>query len=235
MFSVLVNTLTVLVGGTLGCLFSKRFSRRIADAMMLALGVCTLYIGISGMFEGNDPLVLILCSTLGVALGTLLDLDGRIHRLGEWVEGRFRKKKKEGGPSLAEGMVSGSLLFCVGAMTIVGSLNAGFGDHTMLLTKSMLDFVSSMMLATTLGVGILLSSLTVFTVQGGIALLASFLVPYLTEVMIGELTAVGSLIVALIGLQMMGVLKVKVADFLPAILLVPPISYLLSLLPTLIG
>lgn len=232
MFSVLVNTATVLVGGTIGCLLHKGFPKRIADAIMLALGMCTLYIGISGMFEGHNPLVLILSVTLGVAIGTLLDIDGKIHRLGQRVESLFRKEKKEGS-SLAEGMVSGSLLFCVGAMTIVGSLNAGFGDHTMLLTKSMLDLVSSMMLAVTLGVGVLLSSVTVLVVQGAIALLAVVIHPYMTEVMIGDLTAVGSLMVALIGFNLTGILKAKVADFLPALLLTPLFSYLVGQIPAL--
>lgn len=231
MLGVIVNTVAVLVGGTIGCFLKQGFPKRVADAIMLGLGMCTLYIGLSGMFEGNDPLILILSIAIGVAVGTAIDLDGKIHRLGERIENRFRGGKN-GGVSLAEGMVSGSLLFCVGAMTIVGSLNAGFGDHTMLYTKSMLDFVAAMMLAVTYGVGVVLSALTVLIFQGALALLAVFLKPYMTEALIGELTCVGSLMVALIGLNMAKITKAKVADFLPALILVPLFYALLSLLPT---
>lgn len=226
MLGVIVNTVAVLIGGTVGCFLKKGFPKRVAEAIMLGLGMCTLYIGLSGMFEGNDPLIMILSTALGVAIGTALDLDGKIHRFGEAVEHRFRKKKSEDGISLAEGMVSGSLLFCVGAMTIVGSLNSGFGDHTMLYTKSMLDLVAAMMLAVTYGVGVLLSSLTVLVFQGTIALLAVALKPYMTELLIGELTCVGSLMVALIGFNMAKITKAKVADFLPSLLLVPIFYFL---------
>lgn len=231
MLGVIVNTVAVLIGGTIGCFLKKGFPQRVADAIMLGLGMCTFYIGISGMFQGEDPLILILSIAIGAAFGTAIDLDGKIHRLGDRVEKRFRGGKT-GGVSLAEGMVSGSLLFCVGAMTIVGSLNAGFGDHTMLYTKSMLDFVAAMMLAVTYGVGVVLSCVTVFVFQGAIALMAVVLKPYMTDVLIGELTCVGSLMVALIGLNMAKITKAKVADFLPAIVLVPILYYLLGLLPT---
>ena len=231
MLGVIVNTVAVLIGGTIGCFLKKGFPSRVADAIMLGLGMCTLYIGISGMFQGEDPLILILSIAIGVAVGTAIDLDGKIRRLGERVERRFRGERTDG-VSLAEGMVSGSLLFCVGAMTIVGSLNAGFGDHTMLYTKSMLDFVAAMMLAVTYGVGVVLSGVTVLVFQGAIALLAVVLKPYMTDALIGELTCVGSLMVALIGFNMAKITKAKVADFLPAIVLVPILYYLLGLLPT---
>lgn len=232
MLGVLVNTVAVLIGGTVGCFLKKGFPKHVADAMMLGLGMCTLYIGISGMFEGHNPLILILSIAIGVAVGTAVDIDGRIHRLGVAVENKFRGKNPNGGLSLAEGMVSGSLLFCVGAMTIVGSLNAGFGDHTMLYTKSMLDLVAAMMLSVTYGIGVLLSAVTVLVFQGSIALLAVFLKPYMTDILIGELTCTGSLMVALIGLNMAKITKAKVADFLPALLLVPILYYLLGLLPS---
>lgn len=229
MLSVFVNTLTVIVGGAIGCLIKKGFPQKIADAVMFALGMCTVYIGIEGMLNGSNTLILILSTVIGVAIGTLIDLDGKIYRFATAVERRF--KKDSGGPSLADGMVSGSLLFCVGAMTIVGSLNAGFGDHTMLFTKSMLDFVAAMMLAATLGIGVMLSSVTVFVVQGAIAMSAVLLKPYMTEVLIGELTCVGSLMVMIIGLNMAKITKVKVADFMPALVLVPIFYFLCGFIP----
>ena len=229
MLGVIVNTVAVLLGGAIGFLMKKGFPKKTADAILFGIGMCTVYIGLSGMFDGKNPLILILSIASGAAIGTPLDLDGRIHRLATSMEQKFRRTE-EGG-SLAEGFVSGSLLFCVGAMTIVGSLNAGFGDHTMLFTKSMLDFVSAMMLAATLGIGVMLSSVTVLVIQGAIALCAVFLKPYMTAGLIGELTCVGSLMVMVIGLNMAGVTKVKVADFLPALLLTPLFYYLFGLIP----
>ncbi len=225
---MLVNAVAVLVGGGLGCLMKKGFPKRVADAILFGLGMCIVYIGLDGMFGGRQPLVLIVSIAAGTAIGTLLDLDGRIHRLAEGIEARFHR---EGGPSLADGMVSGSLLFCVGAMTVVGSLNAGFGDHTMLFTKSMLDLVSSTMLAVTLGAGVMLSSVTVLVLQGALALLAVVIRPLMSDGLIAELTCTGSLMVAVIGLNMMGLTKAKVADFLPALAIVPLAYWLLGLLP----
>ncbi len=228
MQGVLLNTLTVIVGSVLGCLLKKGLPKRVTDTVMVGLGMCTLYIGISGMLGGRDPLVLILSTAFGAVLGSLIRIDDGIHSLGEKLENKFRKSKD--GVSLSEGAVSGSLLFCVGAMTVVGSINAGFGDNTMLYTKSFLDLVSSTVLASTLGVGVLLSAGFVFIFQGSLALLAEYISPIMTDTLIAELTCVGSLMVALIGLNLMKITKIKVADFLPALLFVPLFSYLISLL-----
>ncbi len=228
MKGVLLNTLTVIVGSILGCLFKKGLPKRVTDAVMIGLGACTVYIGIDGMSGGKNPLVLILSIALGASLGSLLKIDDGIHKLGDALEKKFRKK--EGGVSLSEGAISGSLVFCVGSMTIVGSINAGFGDNTMLYTKSILDLVSSTVLASTLGVGVLLSAVFVFVFQGGLALLAEYIGPLMTDTLIAELTCVGSLMVVLIGLNLMKITKIKVADFLPALLFTPLISYLVGLL-----
>ena len=228
MKGVLLNTLTVIVGSILGCLFKKGLPKRVTDAVMIGLGACTVYIGIDGMSGGKNPLVLILSIALGASLGSLLKIDDGIHKLGDALEKKFRKK--EGGVSLSEGAISGSLVFCVGSMTIVGSINAGFGDNTMLYTKSILDLVSSTVLASTLGVGVLLSAVFVLVFQGGLALLAEYIGPLMTDTLIAELTCVGSLMVVLIGLNLMKITKIKVADFLPALLFTPLISYLVGLL-----
>lgn len=230
MLGVLVNTVAVLLGGLIGCFLKKGFPKRVADAILFALGLCIVYIGIDGMFEGSNSLILIVSIAIGTAIGTALDLDGRIHRAAHHVEARF-KKTDGSGPSLADGMVSGSLLFCVGAMTIVGSLNAGFGDHTMLFVKSALDFVAAMMLSVTLGAGVMLSAITVFLLQGALALLAVFIRPYMGEALIGELTCTGSLMIVIIGLNMAGITKAKVADFLPALVLVPLFYWLFGMIP----
>ncbi len=228
MQGVLLNTLTVIIGSIMGCLLKKGLPKRVTDTVMAGLGMCTLYIGISGMLEGKEPLVLILSVAFGAAIGALIKIDDGIHSLGERIERKLRKGGD--GPSLSEGAVSGSLLFCVGAMTIVGSLNAGFGDSTMLYTKSFLDLVSSTVLASTLGIGVLLSAGFVLVFQGSLALLAEYISPIMTDTLICELTCTGSLMVALIGLNLMKITKIKVADLLPALAFVPLFSYLIGLL-----
>ena len=145
MLGVLVNVVAVLLGGFLGVLFKKGIPQKVEQGVMSALGLCCMVIGIDGALNGMDTLVVIVSMVLGALVGGLLDIDKGVNRLGAWVEHKFQKQ--QGQVSLAEGFVSATLLFCVGAMTVVGSLNSGLrGDHTMLFTKSLLDFCSAMML-----------------------------------------------------------------------------------------
>ena len=219
MLGVLVNTVTVLLGSLIGLLFRKGIPEKIEKAVMTAIALCTLYIGIDGALAGENVLVLIFSMVLGTALGALLDLDGGITRLGNFVERRFRKEE---GVSVAEGFITASLLFCVGAMTIVGSLNAGLrGDNSMLFTKSLLDLCSSMMLAASLGVGVLCSAAFVFLFQGALVLLSQVLAPLLSEAAIAEITCAGSLMIVALGLNLLGLSKIKVANLLPAMLFAP--------------
>ena len=219
MLGVLVNTVTVLLGSLIGLLCRKGIPEKIEKAVMTAIALCTLYIGIDGALAGENVLVLIFSMVLGTALGALLDLDGGITRLGNFVERRFRKEE---GVSVAEGFITASLLFCVGAMTIVGSLNAGLrGDNSMLFTKSLLDLCSSMMLAASLGVGVLCSAAFVFLFQGALVLLSQVLAPLLSEAAIAEITCAGSLMIVALGLNLLGLSKIKVANLLPAMLFAP--------------
>lgn len=216
MLGTWVNTAAVLLGGSIGLLVKKGIPARLNDILMKGLGLCTLYIGISGALAGKDTLKLILSMVLGALIGELLDLDGKIVGLGAWLEGRF--SQKEGSVSLAEGFVSASLLFCVGAMTIVGSLQSGLtGDHQMLFTKSMLDFVAAILFASSLGAGVLFSAVFVLVYQGGITLLAGLAAPYLGEAVIAEMTCVGSVLIIGLALNMLGVTKLKVMNYVPAI------------------
>lgn len=226
MIGVLVNTATVIVGSLLGLLCHGGLPKKLTDAVMVSLGVCVVYIGISGALEGNYPPVAILSMAVGTLLGTLLDLDGKLERFGEFLNRKFRRKNSAGtAPSLAGGFVSGSLVFCVGAMTIVGSFAAGLsGDNSTLFTKAVLDLVSSCMLAATLGIGVLLAAGTVFVYQGALVLLAGVLAPVLTDAAVDELTCVGSLMIICLGLNLMNITKIKVANQLPALVLAPALS-----------
>ena len=226
---VFVNTLTVLIGATIGLLFKKGIPKRLTDAVMIGLGLCTLYIGIDGTLEGQNTLVLIAAMVLGAIVGTLLDIDGAINRLGRWVERRFQGKEED---TVAQGFVTASLLFCVGSMTVVGSLEAGIsGDNTMLFTKSALDLCSSAMLAASLGIGVLCSAAFVLVFQGGLVLLSGLLSPILQNPgLLAEMTCAGSLLIVGIGLNLIGITKLKVANYLPAILFAPVFAALAALL-----
>lgn len=230
MLGVLVNTATVIIGSLVGLLFKKGISKKFTDAIMLGIGLCTVYIGITGTLKGENTLVLIISVVIGAVIGTWLDIDKRINAFGEWIGRRF-KKSDEGASSVAEGFVTGSLLFCIGAMTIVGSLNAGLtGDNEMLYTKSLLDLISSAMLSVSLGVGVLFSAAFVLVFQGSIVLLAQFLQPILTDAAIAEITCAGSLMIIALGLNIIGVAKIKVANYLPAIIVAPILCWIVTLI-----
>lgn len=229
MLGVIVNVITVIIGSSIGLLFKKGIPERVTHAAMTGLGACTLYIGISGSLIGENVLILIASIVLGAITGTLLNIDDAINRLGSMVESRF-KKRAGSDVSIAEGIITATLLFCVGSMTVTGSIQAGLtGDHSILITKAMLDLVSSMMLAASLGIGVLLSSGAVFVIQGGLVLLSALLAPVMSTGAINEMTCAGSILIMMIGTNLMGITKIKVADFLPAILFAPVIYNMLPL------
>lgn len=228
MVGVIVNVITVIIGSSIGLLFKKGIPEKISSAAMTGLGICTLYIGISGSLCGENVLILIAAVVLGVVAGTLLNIDGAINRLAQKVESKF--KKKDSDISIAEGIITATLLFCVGSMTVTGSVQAGLtGDSSVLITKAMLDLVSSMMLASTLGIGVLLSAVAVFIIQGGLVLLAGLISPIMSAGAINEMTCAGSVIIIMIGTNLMGITKIKVADFLPAIIFAPLIYNIIPL------
>ncbi len=214
-----MNVIAVVIGSTVGLLLKKGIPERLTAAMMTGVGFCTLYIGIRGSMDGDNTLVVVLSVVIGAAIGQLLDLDRWLSRLGERVETRFTRKEGAGG-QIAKAFVSASLLFCVGTMTIVGSLQSGLqGNHEMLYLKSVLDLISSIVFGATLGAGVLLSTVTVLVYQGGITLLAQVVAPYLSDAVIAEMNCVGSLLIIGLALNLLKVADIKVANFVPAILL----------------
>ncbi len=229
MLGVIVNVITVILGSFLGLLFKKGIPEKVSTAAMIGLGACTLYIGISGSLSGENVLIVIASVVLGAISGTLLNIDGAINRLANKVEKKFKKDGQN--VSVAEGLVTATLLFCVGSMTVTGSIQAGLtGDNSVLITKATLDLVSSMMLASSLGVGVMLASVSVLLIQGGLVLLAGLISPFMTMGAINEMTCVGSILIIMIGTNLMGITKIKVADFLPAIILAPIIYNIVSFL-----
>lgn len=217
MLGTIVNTIAVIIGASIGLLLKKGLPENLEDTMMKGLGLCTLFLGIRGSLEGNNSLILIISMVVGALIGEGIDLDEKLNRFGKWLENKF--KSKDGDKvSIAEGFVSASLLFCVGAMTVVGSLQSGLqGNHEMLFNKSMLDFVAAIIFASSMGIGVLFSAAFVLVYQGAITLAAQWVAPFLTDTIIAEMTCVGSVIIIGIGLNLLGITKLKVMNYVPAI------------------
>ena len=228
MLGVIVNVVTVLIGCGVGLIFRKGIPVRLTQAAMVAIGLCNLCMGVSGMLQGKNAVILILSMVIGTMIGTALNLDGRLSALSEKAT---KNTEAEAHHNPVSGFITASLIFCVGSMTILGGLNAGLhGDHTLYFTKALLDFITATVLSATLGFGVLFASLTVLIYQGALVILAGVLAPFLTETMIAELNCVGSVMIFALGLNLAGVSKFKVADFLPAIVVTPVICWLASYL-----
>ncbi|MCI5746325.1 DUF554 domain-containing protein [Eubacterium pyruvativorans] len=219
MFAVFVNTLAILVGTTLGLLFRKGIPERISSVMMNTLALCVVIIGIQGAVKEKNVLIMILSCVIGVMIGEVLDLDGRINRGTDRIVARF---SSGGNSGFTEAMIESTIIMSVGAMMIVGSLNAGLQhDYTMLYTKSLLDFITGIMLGATMGAGVYGSAVFTFLAQGLLVLLAEYIAPYLNDALILELSASGSLMILAIGTNMLNLTKFKVINMLPAFLVVP--------------
>lgn len=215
MIGTLVNTLAAVVGGLLGSLLKKGIPDKLADLVQKGLALCVLFIGIKGSLDGSNTLITILSMVVGPILGGLLDLDGKLEKLGARIQARFSRPGS--GSRLAEGFVTASLLFCVGSMSVLGSLQSGLtGNHDTIFTKSLLDFVSAIILASSLGLGVCLSGAFVLVYQGAIVLLARWVAPLLSEYAIAEMSCAGSLLIIALGLNMLGITRIKVSNLLPA-------------------
>jgi uncharacterized membrane protein YqgA involved in biofilm formation len=219
MLGTVVNMIAVLVGALIGLLFKKGLPERLGDTLMKGLGLCTLFLGISGSLEGDNSMILIISMVVGIIIGEGLRLEDRIGNVGSFLEKRFGSKEP-GKASITQGFVSASLIFCVGAMAIVGSLQSGLtGNHEMLFNKSMLDFVVAIIFASSLGIGVAFAAGFVLVYQGAITLMAQWIAPFLTDRVIGEMTCVGSVIIIGLALNMLGITKLRVMNFVPAIFL----------------
>lgn len=234
LLGTIVNSLGIVAGAILGVLLTSLLTKNkrlaaLPDKLMKAVGLCVIFIGISGAFENKNTLVLILSMVIGALIGELIDIDKHLNTLGAFVERKLTKKKfDENGneivveKGIAKAFVSATILFCVGAMAITGAIESGLSggeNQTTLYAKAILDTVSSVVFGATLGIGTALSAICVFIYQGAIELCAEAVRSLLSEYMIAQMTAAGSLIIFAIGLNMIGVTKIKVANLLPAIFL----------------
>ena len=226
MIAVLVNTATVLLGSAIGLFFRNKINEKFTKAVISALALVTVLIGLSSALKTADILCVIICMALGTVIGELARIDDGIEGAGDFIRSRLLKGRGEGN-RFTEGFVTACIVFCVGSMTVVGSFEAGInGNNSIIYAKSALDFVSSMMFAAAMGFGVPFAAVFVLVFQGTLTLLAGALAPFLSTAVITEMSAVGGTILVGMGINMLGISanRIKVANMLPAIFL--PIAYI---------
>ena len=225
MIAVFVNMATVICGSLLGILLRNRLKPSLQEALMKALALCTVVIGVSSAIGTQALLCVILCMVIGTALGEWLRIDDGIEHAGDSIKEKlFRGKVGES--RFTEGFVSACILFCIGSMTIVGSLEAGINrNYSIIYAKSTMDFVSSMAFGAAMGLGVTCSAVFILVFQGGLTLLSGLLAPVLSTAVVTEMSAVGGVILIGMAVNMLGLgrERIKVSNMLPAIFL--PILY----------
>jgi len=223
-----INVATVLCGGLLGLLLGSRFSDKVRQTVMAGLGLVTLVIGLQMALQTKNILIVLGSLLAGGIAGELLDLDGRITRLAGWAEERFTRS--DGSGTFARAWVTTSLLFCVGPLTFTGAIQDGLtGDYHLLATKAMLDGFAALAFGSALGLGVLASAGTVLVYQGGLSLAAGAMKAALTTAMIDEMSATGGMLVLGLGLGLLELKAIRVANFLPALIFAPLVVATLAL------
>jgi uncharacterized protein len=213
-----INVVAVLVGAGVGTLVGARLSEGMRETAMYAIGLVTLLVGIQSFLRFDNPLVPLVSVILGLVVGERLGIDGRLKRFGDALEGRFSK----GGSPVSRAFVTTSLLFCVGPLTILGSLQDGVsGDYDLLALKSALDFVASLSFASVLGWGVLLSAGSVLVVQGSLTLAGALFGSFMSEPMILAMTSTGGVLLLGLGLGLLELKDIRVANLLPALVVAP--------------
>ncbi len=226
MIGTLLNVAAVLIGGGLGMLLGQRLPDKMRNTVMHGLGLVTLLTGLRMALGTANILIVMGSILLGGIVGEWLGIEDRLQALGDRIQARFETGSST---TLAQGFVTASLIFCVGPMTVLGSIRDGMaGDYSLLAIKSLLDGFASLALAASLGIGVLFSALTVLVVQGGISLLAAVAQFGMSETMITEMTATGGVIIVGIGLILLDLKRIRVASLLPAIVIAPLVVALLG-------
>ncbi len=225
MLAVIVNALAVIIGGLIGTIFGNRIKEKYTSAIMTCIALVTMVIGVQSAIVTSNILIVMLCLVLGTIIGTALHIDDFINGSADRLKERL-KNTRFGGGHFAEAFVSTSILFCVGTMAVIGSIQAGLNkDYSILFAKSTMDFVSAIVFSAALGPGVFLSAMTILVLQGAIALLAGVAAPVLSTEVVNEMSAVGGALFIGMAINLLGLRqeKIKVGDMLPAIFL--PILY----------
>ncbi len=232
MIGTIINSITVLIGGTLGTLLGSRFPARMQETIFATLGLFTLAIGMSSALVTKNPLIVLGSLLVGALIGESLRLDKRLEQFGDWLRKLFIKDGSDSDSArFVEGFVTASLIFCVGPLTIQGAIEDGLmGDYTKLAIKAMLDGFAALAFATTLGPGVIASVIVILLFQGGLSLLAGMGNDIFTEPMITELTATGGVLLLAIGLRLLELKEIRAANLLPAIFIAPTAVAIMDLL-----
>jgi len=232
----IVNFFTIIIGGAAGLILKKYLSKRIMDTVFQGIALAVMIIGISGALRSaftivdgsiisDHVLIMIISLALGAFIGELLKIEDRLESLGIFCEKKLTKPEDES--TFAQGFVTATLVFCIGSMAIVGSLEDGMsGNSDTLIAKSVIDGIAAMIFASTMGIGVLFSAITVGLYQGTITLLAVFVAPFFSEIVIMQMSLVGSILIMSIGLNMLNIAKIKTGNLLPAIF-IPTIYHLI--------
>ena len=228
----IINTLAIIVGGIIGMFIKGGIPERAKNTLIHACGLATLFIGISGTLgemisingdtvSMSGTILLVISLAIGSVIGELINIEGKLEIFGQWLK---RIAHAEGDGNFVDGFVTASLIVCIGAMAVMGSIEDGLtGDYSTLLTKAILDLIIVMIFASSLGLGAVFSAVSVAVYQGLITVLAIFIAPYLTDAMISGLTLVGNVLIFAVGINLLWEKKIKVANMLPAIFV--PVIY----------
>ncbi len=221
-----INAIAIIICTLIGITLHGRIPEKINDTVHKAIGLSVMFLGLQNAFKVNSFILLVFSMVLGSIIGEWIDIDLKLENLGNWIQSKVGSK--EG--SISQGFVTASLIFCIGSMAVIGSLQSGLeGNHEMLITKSILDGFISILLASTMGIGVIFSSIMVFLYEGSIVLGASLLKTLINDVLlheiIREVSAVGGLIITALGLNFLKVDKIKAANMLPALIF--PFIYLI--------
>lgn len=234
-----INAVAIFIGTTVGILLNKYIPKRLQHTVMSGIGLAVCFIGISGVISKmlyvdngvlgtKDTMLMVASMVIGAFIGELLNIEKRLEAFGDFCKKRIKSKSENS--RFTEGFVSASLLFCVGAMAIIGSLEDGLkGDYTTLFAKSLMDGTVSIFFAATMGAGVYLSILPVLLYQGAITLLAGAIEPYLSDTLINQLSLVGSVLIFAIGINMLNDKKIKIGNLLPAVLVPVIYNFILKL------
>lgn len=224
MIGTLINCIAIIAGAAVGLLLRRGMNESISKTVMQGVGLSVILIGVTGAIKTTNTLLVILSMVIGGVLGAWINIDDKMNQLGAWAQKKLTRGDDENN-TFAKGFVTASLVYCVGAMAVVGALDSGIrGDHSTLIAKAALDGITAIVFSSSLGIGVMLSAVPVLIYQGAIALLGTAVAPLLSDAVITEMSAVGGLLIMAIGINMLLEKDIKVANLLPAIL-IPFIYY----------
>ena len=231
----IINVAAIILGGIIGKLFGRFLTERFQDTLKKVCGVSVLFIGIAGALEGmlsiqdnsvvsGKAMMIVVCLVVGAFIGELFNIEGGFERFGEWLKKKTGNAKEK---MFVEGFVTASFTVCIGAMAIVGAIEDGiFGDYSILVTKSILDFIIIIVMTGTMGKGCAFSAIPVAILQGSVTLLATFIKPVMTDGALANLSMIGSILIFCVGLNLVWGKKIRVANLLPAVVLAVIMAFL---------